>query len=80
MRAALGMVSLLLVLAAVGLLVKKQLAATRVVAPVLQTVPGETPAPPAATVRGQSQQVQQQYQQALEGLVQQARPRPEDEP
>ena len=79
MRAALGIVSLLLVMAVVGLLVKKQLAATRVAVPVLQTVPGETPAPPAATVRAQSQQVQQQVQQAVEGLMQQVRPMPDDD-
>lgn len=80
MRAALGIVSLLLVLAIVGLLAKKQLAATRTAVPVLQAAPGAAPVPvPAAdTVRAQSQQVQQQVQQAVEGLVQQARPMPDD--
>lgn len=78
MRAALGIVSLLLVLAIVGLLAKKQLAATRTAVPVLQAAPGAAPVPVANTVRAQSQQVQQQVQQAVEGLVQQARPMPDD--
>ncbi|WP_027995959.1 hypothetical protein [Simplicispira psychrophila] len=53
MRAAVGILSLLLALAAVGLLTKKQLASTPL-------------AVPAASVRAQSQQVQQ----AVEGLMQ----------
>lgn len=84
MRAALGIVSLLLALAVVGLLAKKQLVSTRSAVPVLQlqpaayVVPGTGPASPA-TVRLQSQQVQQQVQQTVEGLMQQARPMPDDE-
>ncbi|NMM77579.1 hypothetical protein B2J88_41305 [Rhodococcus sp. SRB_17] len=76
MRAALGIVSLLLALVIVGVLAKKQVSATRSTVPVLQPA---ADAPATATVRAQSQQVQQQYQQAIEGLVQQARPLPDDE-
>ena len=84
MRAVLGIVSLLLVLAVVGLLAKKQLSATRMAVPALQqSAPlagADGAAPPAPTsVREQSQQVQQQYKQAVEGLMQ-ARPMPEDAP
>lgn len=76
MRALFSLVSLLLVLAIVGVLVKKQL----------------SPAPPAtadgsvllpvpaggSTVRQQSQQIQQQYRQDLERALQQVRPMPDD--
>lgn len=85
MRAALGIVSLLLALAVVGLLAKKQLASTRSAVPVLvQPAAGApdagtgTGAAPPANVRMQSQQVQQQYKQAVEGLVQHPRPMPDD--
>ena len=74
MRAVLAIVSLLLVLAVVGVLAKKQLAATHSAVPLLQpAVPAEGAASAAGatpTVRAQSQQVQQQYQQAVEGLMQ----------
>ena len=75
MRAVLGIVSLLLVLAGVGLLVRKQLASTRSAVPVLvQPAAGATP---PASVRSQSQQVQQQYQQAVERLMQPPRALPD---
>lgn len=76
MRAWTGIVSLLVVLAIVGVLVKKQLAATQASVPALQA-PGQ-PAP-TGNVREQSQQVQQQIKQQVEGLMRQARPMPEDE-
>ena len=87
MRAAIGIVSLLLALAIVGLLAKKQLVSTRSAVHVLQLqpavegTPGTSGAGPAspATVRAQSQQVQQQVKQTVEGLMQQARPMPDDE-
>lgn len=69
MRAIFGIVSLLIVLAIVGVLAKKQLGATASV------VPGTTP---AATPQQQSQQVQQQIKQTVESTLQQARPMPED--
>ena len=83
MRAALGIVSLLLALAVVGLLAKKQLASTRSAVPVLVQPAAGVPdagtgAAPPANVRMQSQQVQQQYKQAVEGLVQHPRPMPDD--
>lgn len=79
MRALFGLVGLVVVLAIVGLLAKKQLAATRTPVPALQTAsPASAPAP-ATTVRAQSQQIQQQVQQQVEGLMQQARPMPDEE-
>ncbi|RQO80825.1 hypothetical protein [Acidovorax sp. FJL06] len=76
MRAMLGLVGLVVALALVGLLVKKQLSATRAPVPALQTAPDASA--PTGTVREQSQQVQQQVKQQVEGLMQQARPMPED--
>ena len=75
MRAVLGIVSLLLVLATVGLLAKKQLAATRTAVPVLQ--PAADAPPGAPTVRAQSEQVQQQVKKTVEELMQQPRPMPD---
>ncbi|HEY9208443.1 hypothetical protein [Acidovorax sp.] len=81
MRAVFGWVGLVVALAIVGVLAKKQLAATRTPVPSLQlpAEPGGAAAPaPAGTVRAQSQQVQQQVRQQVEGLMQQARPMPDD--
>ena len=66
MRVVMGIAGLLVVLAIVGVVAKKQLAAMQA---------------PAATgnVRQQSPQVQQQVRQQVEGLMQQARPMPDDE-
>ena len=78
MRGVFGMVGLVVALAIVGVLAKKQLASTQAVVPSLQ-VPGAAPVPaPTGSVREQSQQVQQQYKQALEAAMQQARPMPDD--
>lgn len=77
MRAVFGLVGLVVALAIVGVLAKKQLAATRTPVPSLQlpAEPGGAAAPVlAGTVRAQSQQVKQQ----VEGLMQQARPMPDD--
>lgn len=81
MRAVFGLMGLVVVLAIVGLLAKKQLAAMRAPVPALQTATGAAgPASaPTGTVREQSQQMQQQVKQQVEGLMQQARPMPEDE-
>ena len=81
MRAVFGLVGLVVVLAVVGVLAKKQLSAVRTPVPSLQTAPAGSAAAPAsaATVRDQSQQIQQQVKQQMEGLMQQARPMPEDE-
>jgi hypothetical protein len=81
MRAVFGLVGLLVALAIVGVLAKKQLAATRTPVPSLQppAVAGSAAlSAPAGTVREQSQRVQQQVKQQVEGLMQQARPMPED--
>lgn len=78
MRMTLGIVGLVVALAIVGVLVKKQLNSSRAVVPVLQ-IPGAAPASaPTGTVRDQSQQIQQQYKQALEAALQQARPMPDE--
>ena len=74
MRAMFGLAGLVVALAIVGLLAKKQLAAVQAPVPALQGASA-----PAGTVREQSQQVQQQVKQQMEGLMQQARPMPEDE-
>lgn len=82
MKGLFGFVGLLLALAIVGVLVKKQLGALQQPVPALSVpAPGAgtgNPAPPPATVREQSQQIQQQYKQAVEGAMQQARPMPDD--
>ena len=68
MRAMFGVLGLLLVLAIVGLLAKKQLNTTI-------EVPTATP---GATVQQQSQQIQQQVKQSVDAAMQQARPMPDD--
>ena len=84
MRAIFSVLSLLLVLALVGLLVKKQLASTQQAIPAL-TIPAPTsagadatPTKPVGTVQEQSQQIQQQYKQAIDAALQQARPVPDE--
>lgn len=72
MRALFSIVSLLVVVAVVGVLVKKQLGSQ-----VLATPPAAG-MPAGATPQAQSQQVQQQVQQAVEGAMQ-ARPMPVDD-
>ena len=76
MRALISLASLLLVLAIIGVLVKKQLATTQAPVPALQA-PGT--AAPTGSVGAQSQQIQQQVKQQVEGLLQQTRPMPDDE-
>lgn len=79
MKGVFGLAGLLLALAIVGVVVKKQLDSTSQRVPVLTPgVPGSAAPAPAATVREQSQQVQQQYKQAVEGLMQQPRPMPDE--
>ena len=81
MRAIFGVLSLLLVLAVVGLVLKKQLASSQQALPAL-TVPTPVPAKPAAAVQEQvrqaQQQIQQQYKQALDAAMQPARAVPDD--
>lgn len=81
MRAVFGLVGLVVALAIVAVLAKKQLAATRTPVPSLQLPAasgGAAASVPTGTVREQSQQVQQQVKQQMEGLMQQARPMPDD--
>ena len=83
MRAIFGVLSLVVVLGIVGWLTKTQLASTRQVIPSL-SAPGAissgVPASaPAATVRDQSQQLQQQIKQSVEAAMQQVRPMPDDQ-
>ena len=74
MRGIFSIVGLLVALAIVGLLVKKQLG-TQVTVPAAPGVPAvSADAPPQV----QSQQAQQQVKQAVEGALQQARPMPEE--
>jgi hypothetical protein len=65
MRPVLGIVSLLVVLAVVGVIAKKQLG----------SVDGTTS---GATTQRQAQQIQQLIKATVEGLMQQPRPMPED--
>jgi hypothetical protein len=61
MRAVFGVVSLLVVLAMVGLLAARQMSATgQSMGKALPAAAGSSSAAPAATVREQSQQIQQQ--------------------
>ena len=82
MRMIFGLLGLVVVLAIVASLGKKQLGAAREikVPEVAGTVSGTAPPSidPKATVQQQSQQIQQQYKQAIEGALQQSRPMPED--
>lgn len=74
MRGVFGVVGLLLTLVIVGVLAKKNLSSVTTVAPPA----GMASAPAGATVKEQSQLLQQQVQQSVEATVQQARPMPED--
>ena len=78
MRALFGVVSLLLVLAIVGLLAKKQMSSVNEIK--VPTIAGTTSAPaqPGATGQQQSQNIQQQYKEAAEAAVQQPRTVPDD--
>jgi hypothetical protein len=77
MKGIFGLVGLLLSLAIVGLLVKKQLGTTQQIVPALQ-VPAAISADgvasaPTGTVKEQAQQVQDQVKQALDAAAQKSR-------
>lgn len=81
MRAIFSILGLLVTLMIVGLLAKKQLASTQQPIPALN-VPAVTGADttlpqPTGNVKQQSEQIQQQYKQALEQAMQ-ARPDPDE--
>lgn len=81
MRGMFGLVGLLLVVAIIGLLAKKNLGALNAVTPPAATSAGVAlpTTTPGATVKEQSQQIQQQVKQSVEAAVQQApRDVPED--
>lgn len=78
MKAMFGLVSLLLALAIVGVLVKKQM---RGVSEPANTPPAGVVVPsttPGATPQQQSQQIQQQFKQSLDAAMQPTRPMPDD--
>lgn len=72
MRAVFGVVSLLVVLAIVSVLVKKQMGALTVAPPAGIAIPA------GATPQQQSQQIQTQVKQSVDAAMQQARPMPDD--
>lgn len=80
MRIIFGVLSLLVALAVVGILVKKQLPGVVPIS-VTPTEAGQAAVPasaPGGNTRQQSQQIQQQVRQSLDAAMQQARPVPED--
>jgi hypothetical protein len=79
MRGLLGLVGLLLVLVVAGMLVRKQMATIHAPLPGLNAPAGEVAKPPMGNSREQSQQIQQQYKQALEGAMQKQRPAPDEQ-
>ncbi|OGA98018.1 MAG: hypothetical protein A3E79_15495 [Burkholderiales bacterium RIFCSPHIGHO2_12_FULL_61_11] len=80
MRAIFGVMSLLIALAVVGVLAKKQLGALPA-APVPVQLPTSAGSAVTAhvTPQAQSQQLQQQIKQSVEKAMQQARPMPDDQ-
>ena len=79
MRAVFGVLSLVVILAVVGVLAKKSLHSSQeslaLQAPSLSA--GHNQGSEPATVREQSQQVQQQYRQQLESALNARRPEPD---
>jgi len=73
MKSSFGLIGLLVALAIVGLLVKKQMTS---VPQVLPPVPGASAVAPAATTVQQSRQLQQQVQQQVQQAMQ---PRPDSD-
>ena len=85
MRAMLGLVGLVVVLAIVGVLARKQTSALRSGTPVNMPAAATSAASeplavqPGGNVQQQSQQIQQQVRQQVESALQQARPMPDEE-
>lgn len=82
MRAVFGLLGLVVVLALVGLLVKKNLRSTQEsLARQVPSLPaGHNQAPEPSNVREQSLQAQQQYRKQLESALSAQRPEPEQAP
>lgn len=83
MRPIFGVLGLLIVLAVVGVLAKKQLgissaAPFRMQSPVVADQAVTLPATPTGATQVQSRQIQQQIKQTLEAVMQQPRPMPDD--
>jgi uncharacterized membrane protein len=82
MKGAFGLIGLLLSLAVVGFLVKKQITSTQQIVPSLQapTTDGSQRAASAAGTVGEQSpaQVQQQFRQALQDAMQQPRTVPDE--
>ena len=78
MKGVFSLIALLLSLAVVGFLVKKQIASTQQIVPSLQA-PATAGAPGAASAPGQSPTpIQQQFKQAVQDAVQQPRTVPDE--
>lgn len=77
MRAGLSILGLLVVLALVAVMTRNGLDSTRAAVPALRTAP-VAGGSQTATVREQSQQIQQQYKEALDKALNQPRPEPAD--
>ena len=80
MRSIFGIVGLLVVLAVVGVLVKKQIGAVQEIkVPAVSGAPAATSSTePGANVQQQSQQIQQQYKATVDAAVQQPRAMPDE--
>ena len=85
MRSVFGVLSLLLVVAVIGFLAKKQMSSVNEIKlPDPSAVSAGSPASPTnpvgapGNVQQQSQQIQQQFKAAAEAAVQQVRPMPDD--
>jgi len=74
MRAIFGILSLLVVVAIVAMVARKQLGASAPQAAPVAGAPAETMVAPSGT----PQQQVQQFQQAVQGAMQQARPMPDE--
>jgi hypothetical protein len=80
MRAIFSILGLLVVVAIVGVLAKKQLGAVSVSGKSADSAQVTLPATtPGSTPQQQSQQIQNQVKQSIEASLQQARPVPEDQ-
>jgi cobalamin biosynthesis protein CobD/CbiB len=74
MRIVFGVISLVLVLFIVGNLAKKQLSSVSEIKVPQPAASSVLAVDPNASVKQQSEQIQQQVKQAIEGAMQQARP------
>jgi hypothetical protein len=77
MRIVFGLMGLVVVLAIVGILSKKQLGSVSNIK-LPQTTEAPVTVDPNASVKAQSQQIQNQVKQQLENAMQQTRPEPQE--